>query len=161
MSSGNVLRRALYVFRQHWGCELSYVQIVSSRTDDSTGKREIVRKVLTLPAVKLPQSTMRKFIQDIGYLAANKNFTYGALNDYNKMSFMIDRNDLPDDFDVNLNGYVNINGKRYERVSFDDMYDVALVLIVQGVEGANPYAVIDVSASNRLQIQGRATVELN
>lgn len=155
------IRRLVYSLKRQWGIELTYVQIVSSTLDERTGKRNIVRNVFTFKGVVLPQHLARKFIQDIGYLAANKNFTYGALNDFNKVSVLFDRQDLPLDFKPELNGYINYTGKRYERVSFDNFLDEAFLLIAQGVEGANPYAVLDVCAESRLQIQGRATVELN
>ena len=114
-----------------------------------------------MQVVVLPIHTARKFIQDIGYLAANKNFTYGALNDFNKAMFLFDRSELPDDFQPELNGYINYNGKRYERVSLENLLDTAFVLVAQGVEGANPYAILDVRAQNMLQMQGEVTVELN
>lgn len=155
------LRRLVYALKRQWGVELTYVQIVSSKLDDRTGSREIERRVITFKGVVLPQHLARKFIQDIGYLAANKNFTYGALNDFNKLTVLFDRAELPMGFQPELNGYINYNGRRYERVSFDNLLEEAFVLVAQGVEGANPYAVIDVRAESRLQMQGRVVVELN
>lgn len=156
-----MLRRLLYSLKRQWGRELSYVQILDSTTDYGTGSRRIDRRVHTLQVVVLPIHTVRKFIQDIGYLAANKNFTYGALNDFNKAMFLFDRAELPDDFQPELNGYINYDGKRYERVSFDNLLDTAFVLVAQGVEGANPFSIIDVRAESKLQIQGGVAVELN
>jgi hypothetical protein len=82
MSNAIMIRRLLYAFKRQWGTEFDYVQILESTADDRTGSRTIKREVVRLPAIKLPLSQLRKFIQDIGYLAADKNFTYGGLNDY-------------------------------------------------------------------------------
>lgn len=155
------LRRLVYALKRQWGTELTYVQIVSSSLDERTGTRSIVRNVFSFKGVVLPQHMARKFIQDIGYLAANKNFTYGALNDFNKLTVLFDRSEVPMGFQPELNGYINYNGRRYERVSFDNLLEEAFVLVAQGVEGANPFAILDVRAESRLQMQGRVSVELN
>lgn len=156
-----MIRRLVYAFKRQWGRDFTYVQIESSTVDDSTGRRNIQRSVFEFPAVILPISTMRKFIQDIGYLAANKNFTYGALNDLNKLNLLISADDFPLEFKPDLNGYVNYGGKRYERVSIENLFDAAYVLTVQGVEGANPYAILNVRAESVLQLSGRVVHELN
>lgn len=161
MGNSQTLSRLLYSLKRQWGAEFDYVQIISSELNDRTGSREIRRDVFRIPAVLLPQQTVRKFIQDIGYLAADKNFTYGGLNDFNKLTLLIDRNDLPKTFDINLNGYVNYGHKRYERVKIDNLFEVAFLLTSQGVEGANPYATISRRADNLLAIQQRVTYELN
>lgn len=159
--TSTMIRRLLYAFKKQWGATFDYIQIRQSEVDDRTGQRQIERKVIRFPAVKLPISQLRKFIQDIGYLAANKNFTYGGLNDYNTMHILIDSNDMPRGFEPELNGYITLNHKRYERVSFDNVFDTAFILTVRGVEGASPYAQVPAGTYNRLQIQGRVDVELN
>lgn len=156
-----MIRRLLYAFKRQWGCELDYVQIVTSESDPRTGSRNITRRVIPTKAVRLPQMHVRKFIQDIGYLAANKNFTYGGLDDYNKATILLDRFELPADFQPELNGYIVLDHKRYERVSINDLFGEAYLLVAQGVEGANPYAEVRQTAFNTLQIQQRVSFELN
>lgn len=155
------LRRLLYAFKRDWGTIIDYVQIIKSDADDSTGKRSVEKLVYQIPVVFLPQDTMRKFIQDIGYLAANKNFTYGALNDYTKLSVIINRFDLPPGFDLNLNGYFNRGNKRYERVSIENVQDVAYIMTAQGVEGAPPTARYKEVACQGLSLQQGVIYELN
>lgn len=156
-----MIRRLLYSLKKDWGTTFDWVQILQSEVDDRTGTRQIQRRVFSLPGVLLPQSQARKFIQDIGYLAADKNFTYGALNDFNTLKFLVDANDMPPECALELNGYVNYNHKRYERVSFDNLAEAAFLFVVRGVEGANPYARIEQPTFNVLQLQQRVTLELN
>jgi hypothetical protein len=156
-----MLRRLLYTFKRQWGAEFDYIQIIRSEVDDRTGRRQIDRNVLHFRGVLLPLNQLRKFIQDIGYLAANKNFTYGALNDFNTFNILFDIHDMPPEFNPELNGYITHGHKRYERVSITSFYDQAYLLTVRGVEGANPYAEVRQRAFNTLQIQGRVTYELN
>jgi hypothetical protein len=115
-----------------------------------------------LPAVLLPQDLVRKFMQDIGYLAANKNFTYGALNDYYTSKFLILDDDLPKGLPINLNGYVVWNHKRLERVSFEIMENgVAYLLTAKASEGGVPYDKIPATTQNKLVIGQAVTYELN
>ena len=156
-----MIRRLLYAFKRQWGATFDYIQILDSTVDDRTGLRQIKRKAVSVPGIMLPTNQLRKFIQDIGYLAANKNFTYGGLNDYNTLNILIDIDDMPRDFKPELNGYITRDHKRYERVSFTEFVGQAFLLTVRGVEGANPYAQIADNTFNRLQIQGRVSFELN
>lgn len=156
-----MIRRLLYSLKKDWGTTFDWVQIIESVVNDRTGTRQIQRQVFTIPGVLLPQSQARKFIQDIGYLAADKNFTYGALNDYNNLKFLVSIDDIPPECKLELNGYLNYNHKRFERVSFDNLAEAAFLFIARGVEGANPYARIEQPTFNVLQIQQRVTFELN
>lgn len=156
-----MIRRLLYSFKRQWGQEITYVQINSAVVNDSDGTRAIDRSVFQITATRLPTTTARKFIQDIGYLAADKNFTYGALNDFNKATFVIESMELPPNFKPDLNGYIVIGNKRYDKLSIETLFGEGFILIAQGVEGANPYARLDKSTSDRLRIQGVATYALN
>lgn len=155
------VRRLLYALKRQWGTSFDYVQILLSEADTRTGDRRIQREVFPLPAVLLPQSQVRKFIQDIGYLAANKNFTYGALNDFNTITLLIDATDVPPNLNVDLNGYINHENKRFERVVFTGLAGAAYLLMARGVEGAYPYAKMDTPTFNRLDFQERVSYELN
>jgi len=154
-----MIRRLVYALKQQWGREITYIEILSSEVNDSTGDRVIKRAVHTVNAVIMPQSTFRKFVQDIGYLAANKNFTYGALNDLNKLAVLFDAYELPEATKANLNGYIIHNGKRYDRQSIEDFFDEAFMMICQGVEGAHPFSCLTLRVESRLKIGGQ--VELS
>ncbi len=141
--------------------DFDYVQILTSERNNVTGIRSIQRTLLHLPAILLPQNQARKFIQDIGYLAANKNFTYGALNDFNTLLLIIMVEDLPRNFQVDLNGFIIHEHKRYEKASFIKLLDVAHILTAKGVEGAYPFATIEQSVTSTLQFQQGVINELN
>lgn len=151
----------MYQLKKSFGSSIDYVQLEKSEVNHQTGSREIVRKVLPLPCVLLPQSQMRKFVQDIGYLAANKNFTYGGLNDFLDVSFILDPNDLPSEFNRDLDGYITYGHRRYEKVSFEYLQDFAIVLRVKGVQGAYPFAQVRACSCDKLELAGRVVVELN
>ena len=155
-----MIRRLLYAFKLDWGAVFEWIKIEESELDVTTGQRAIQRTAFQIPGVLLPQDQARKFIQDIGYLAADKNFTYGALNDYNTLKFLFDKLDVPPN-SLDLNGYIVYQGKRYERVQLSELQETAILLIARGVEGSNPYSVINDNTQNTLQLSGRVVVELN
>lgn len=161
MRQTQMIRRLLYNLKRDWGATFDWVQILSAEADNRTGSRQINRQVFRLPGVLMPQNLVRKFMQDIGYLAANKNFTYGALNDYNTIKLLFSIDDVPPECRFDLDGYINYNGKRYERVVLDNLAEAAYLLVARGVEGANPYSRIVETTYNVLQVQGRVVYELN
>ncbi len=156
-----MIRRLLYAFKRQWGTTFDYIQILTSVNDDRTGDRNISRQYFPLPAVLLPIQTLRKFIQDIGFLAADKNFTYGALNDYNTIRLLVATNDLPSGLSFDLDGYITHNGKRYERVQLDSLFGECWLVIARGVEGANKYGQIREQPYNVLSLTQRVRYELN
>lgn len=160
MRQQTTIRRLLYALKRDWGTTFEFIQIQESEVNLNTGTRDVKRKAYQIVGVLLPQNQVRKFIQDIGYLAADKNFTYGALNDFNNLRFLFDKQDIPVEA-LDLNGYIVYQGKRYERVQLDDLYDTAILLTTKGVEGAAPYSEINERTQNTLQIGGKVTVELN
>jgi hypothetical protein len=156
------IRDNLYEFKKDFGVIIRYITVVQSEVDIDTGVRSFIKTAFDLPAVMLPRQLTRKFIQDIGYLAANKNFTYGALNDYMQVKFIIDRNDIPKDLDISIDGYLTYNNKRYEKVDFDIVGDdVAFIMTAKEAEGGKAYNIVTLKVGNSLQFQDGASYELN
>lgn len=151
----------LYELKKQFGVGIDYVQILESNVDDVSGERDIRRVTYCLPAILLPEDRAAKFIQDIGYLAANKNFTYGALNDFNSTKLLVAKEDIPEGLQISLQGYVNKGPRRYEKVSFESLLDAAYLLVVRGVEGSLPFSQVRQRVESKLRIGGRVTYELN
>lgn len=148
----------VYALRQQYGSCIHYVEILSSDIDRTTGSRTIQKKASELEIVHLPASLIQKFIQDIGYLAANKNFTYGAVNEFQTIGFLL--MDLT--FNPDLDGYVIWNDERHEKVSVDNFNNGEVYLLqVKATKNSRPYDVERAYANNTLQIAGAATYELN
>lgn len=148
----------VYSLRKQYGSSLRYIELLSSDVNRTTGRRTIVKKTHDIDVVHLPAMLMRKFIQDIGFLAANKNFTYGGLNDFNSVGFLFE--DLC--FDPNLNGYIVWQEQRYEKTSIENFNNgEAYLLMCKLVQGGEAFDVEPVNAGNTFQMQGVATCELN
>lgn len=118
MNDVKFMRDTLYDLKKRHSAEIKIVEITHQEQSNLTGRRLVERRTLTVrKAVRLPNSLLRNFAQDIAYLAANKNFTYGALNDYKTETFIIDCRDLPRTFVPNLNHYIVYKDKRYDVVN--------------------------------------------
>ncbi len=156
------IKDMLYEMKKDYGARIRYITLLGSEVQVETGKREFIKKAYDITAVVLPRQLSRKFIQDIGYLAANKNFTYGALNDYSDIKFIIDQDDLPKDVDISLDGYVVYNHTRYEKTKFELIeHQVAFLLSAKAAEGGKPYDIMPAKVGNSFQIQQGVSYELN
>lgn len=162
MNNVRFIRNILYQFKKDYGTDIRYIMIDHSEFQADTGERKFIKKVYQLPAVLLPTNMLRKFVQDIGYLAANKNFTYGALNDYLTTSFIVLGEDLPSGIKPDLDGYVIINEERYEKVSIITLdHGVAHLFIAKNAQGGLAYDIQNEVARNSLQISQTVKYELN
>lgn len=156
------IKNVIYKLKKDYGVSLKYITISQSEVNFDTGQRNIIKSVCEFIAVALPKTLTRKFIQDIGYLAANKNFTYGALNDYNDIKFIIDRDDLPSELNLEIDGYVIYNGKRYEKIQFEIIeHEVAFMLSCKNREGSKAYDITKLNPQSSFQLQQGVSFELN
>lgn len=156
------IKDLLYELKKDYGTQIRYINIDYSDVNIDTGKRSFIKSAYTFNAIILPRRTTRKFVQDIAYLAANKNFTYGGLNDYNEIKFIIDLDDLPKDLNISLDGYLIHNHKRYEKIEFELIeHEIAFMLSTKGVEGSKPYDIMPFLVQSTFQLQHRVNFELN
>ena len=71
---------------------------------------------------------MRNFVYDLAYIAANKNFTMGALFDKVSTTCIIDIRELPTDIEISLNNYCSISGVTY-KIATSDIFEDAFYII--------------------------------
>lgn len=115
MNDISFIRETLYDLKKRHKAEIKIIEIVSQEQSNFTGQRIVNRKTINIKkAIRLPYDLKRSFAQDIAYLAANKNFTYGALNDYKTETFVIDFRDVPNNFVPNLSHYIAYKNRRFD-----------------------------------------------
>lgn len=119
MSFKNVLRetkKIIYNLKRQFGL-LMYVQYPSGNDVYNLETGEITRTITDIKikrGVLLPEDTMRKFIYDLSFIAANKNFTYGGFFEKGSRVVLIDVKDLPKGFIIKNEMYINFHNRRYE-----------------------------------------------
>lgn len=110
------IRQTLYKLKQDYGFPVDIYRVTSTGVDQSTGRRTQTRtKYPVKKAIVLPNALARKFSYDLSFIAANKNFTYGAWYDINTRICIIDSLDIPKGFQFVIDSdYLMFEGSRYE-----------------------------------------------
>lgn len=123
----------IYDLKREYGFPIDFYRINSSTVNRETGEKTVTRTVYHINlAVVLSVDTRRKFAYDIAYLAANKNFTYGAMYDQKIRSFLIDSKDL--NLVPNNSDYIIYDLKRYDILSVND-YKNCFIIDGKALEG--------------------------
>jgi hypothetical protein len=118
--NGNNLKQIdalIYKLKREYGVPIYLRQPIVNDVDVTTGeqlRRYTVYKVRR--AILMPSNTVRDFVYDLTYVAANKNFAYGAFFDKDSRIFIIDeKNIVPD-----TSWHMIYNEQKYEIVSVDN-----------------------------------------
>lgn len=147
------LANTIYSLMRQYKVMVTFVDVSASETDYETGERKIGKRAIYLvPTFGLPETQKRKFMQDIGYLAANKNFTYGGLNTFSDRSFIVLGRNLPFNYDHTMKGYVIIDNKRYEKVLVTNICEGIDLYDIKEYKNNTPYNIIPINIEQRLLI---------
>jgi len=112
-------KKILYKLKHSYGTAIIFFKNTGETKNYDTGdftyttESEIVKR-----GILLPLDFSSKFSYDLTFLAANKNFQYGANYDTGMRYLIIDQRDIT--FDIGLQEYCTIDGKRYDVISFED-----------------------------------------
>jgi len=135
------MRRALYRLKREYGNLAHLYRVTSATNNVQTGEIEKTYQVIAIKrAILLPERLTRKFSYDLTFLAANKNFQYGAYYDLGVRDVIIEMRDLPKGLDIKLDWSLVYNHKRYEireRNLYD--YNLAVYMVCHEVENQLPF----------------------
>lgn len=151
------IRRVLYSLKRDYGTPMDLYQLISSETNPKTGKVTLDRRRISIrKAIILPSVLARKFSYDLSYIAANKNFTYGANYDINSRTVIVEANDLPSDIEIKIDDWVVIENRRYEIKSSERLeHGYGFLLSLKETLGALPLQSLLLSVNNKLHIEQR------
>ena len=108
----------------------------------------------------MPDDRSRKFAQDIAYLAANKNFTYGGTWDENSRTFIVPADQLPVDHVPVIGDWVVMDSKRYDVKKVEELdYRQGYALTCAAVEGDYLCEVHELTVEHDLTVEQEATLE--
>lgn len=163
MPNVKFIRDILYTLKKDYGVAIKYGVLEKSSIDMDTGKVTVSKKVyLIRKALLLSAKLQRKFVQDIAYLAANKNFTYGALFDEKTSIFVIDTRDIPRGLQLNMDDFIFMGHQRYSVRQAEILeHNCGWLITAQTHEGANPFEVQPAKVLSRLGFQQEVRYALN
>ena len=164
MANVKFIRDILYQLKKDYAVAIKYGILEKNELDPDTGINSVTKKVYPIKkAVLLPTKLHRKFAQDIAYLAANKNFTYGALFDEKISLFIIDSRDLPSKaMQLEMDHFIFMNHQRFVIKSAEILeHNCGWLITAQTHEGANPFDISSETVRQGLQFQQEITYDLN
>jgi hypothetical protein len=140
-------RQMMYRMKRDSGQPVAIYRVTQATPNFSTGaitpaartKYDIKR------AIVLPLRVNQKFEYDLGFVAANKNFTYGGLFQIGDREVIIDAADLPNDFMLDKeNDYIVYDNRRFNIQYFDALdYRVGFYLHLRQTQNQAPHETIE------------------
>ena len=133
------IRHIIYALKRAYGVRVTLLKPDDAGTYNlKTGQilrsytEKVVRKCIVLTGREV-----RKFVYDLSYIAANKNFTYGGFFDINERLMIVDKKDLKN-FAIDLNCVAIYNSRQYKiKENHPAERDTARLLIVRELESGD------------------------
>lgn len=148
-------RLILYSLRQKWGTPADFYKVTVSPTENDieSGKAGVARTKYLIPYfITCQVSLIRKFEYDIGYLAANKNFTYGGFFEPGDRLAVLDAEFYSGT--IEQKDYFVHDNKRYDIIRnevFD--HEVGWMLHLRATKNNKRYAILNEYVYSHLTIE--------
>ena len=130
------IKRLLYNLERRMGGRVSFHRDVET-LNTRTGKKTVAKTVWQdNKVVVLPSELKTKFVFDLSFIAANKNFTYGGDFDTSKRRLILSAREAGDYVPQNQDYFV-FEGKRWELDEIQTFeYNTGYLLVGSEVKGA-------------------------
>ena len=116
--------KALYRLKRSLAYPVVVQKITATTRDSECGTRvRTFEHHHVKRAVVGNTDVLKKFVYDLAYIAANKNFTTGALFDQYDVLFIIDGNDLPKGVEINHDTRIIRDAQLHEIKSYTSSAD--------------------------------------
>ena len=146
--------QVIYPLKRRYGIPATLFRLDSTINDITTGKqKKFYTRVRLTRVAPLPQNTLRKFIYDLSFIAANKNFTYGGFFDYTQKVLLIDGKDLPANFEIDSNDHFELEGVRYsiKKLELFEHDNKAWIVGLSRVKGELPTIIVRATVEHTLE----------
>lgn len=156
------MRKVLYRLRRRWGVPGTLYQVDPGTLDLDTGQTTDVKTKYDIPnLLTWTVSEQFKFEYDLAFVAANKNFTYGAVFEIGDRIAILDAVYLPKGFKIRENDYVVYNARRYDLKRWDILDgEAGYLLHLRHTQGTLPGQIIEIKYRHRLNISQDIAGEL-
>ncbi len=116
------IRDLIYRMEQDYGQRMDLYVPTMSIPDYTTGVQIVNRQKFVLPRVVLLSEVMnRRFVHDIAFLTAGRNFAYGGLFDEGKRTIIVSGNRLPKKVKLDQSCYFVYNHERYDLDKIEEL----------------------------------------
>ncbi len=112
------LRLTLYSLKRRFGGTVYIYTLLDGSTNYATGVKSSTQSFTHVRrAIVLPVKVAREVAKDI----STKPFKYGGSYDTKTRLFVIDSRDLPADFEIEMDDWINYNGFRFNLKSIEKL----------------------------------------
>lgn len=150
----NFQKRVLYKLKQEYGDAVDlYIESITSANYTTGSKNTTRTKYAIKRAIVAPFKMFTQGIYSPAYIKEAKEFTYGAYQDQDIKTVVIDVSDLPKNIEITPQNYLIIKNLRYEIANVVKMENnLGYILIVKRLTGTEPYKIIDQHISQTLRV---------
>jgi hypothetical protein len=153
------MKQVAYRFKMRYGLPAYVYEVASHSSNPESGAKSTVLGVRFISkCCILSQSEARKFVYDLAFISANKDFTTGGFFDPQDRQVFIDADDLPD-YVPQVGDFIYCQQKMYMVKDVDDTLGFIYRLTAKRIKGgpivhaANAHSalLLEGTASNSLQ----------
>ena len=130
------LKSTIYKLKRRFGESITVKRTTNIGTIDyTTGaiSDRVEESIKIKQVIFLPFALSRNFSYDLTYLAANKNFTYGATYDLEESTIICDKKDFKD-FTVDMDMTIIKGTQTFQVKKIEESYQNSSVLIIRITE---------------------------
>ena len=132
------IKKMLYRLKRRYG-EVVTLYVPQSTTPNlQTGSQTRSFKSYRInKAIPLPEKQVSRFVYDLAFIAANRNFTQGAYFEQGTRQILIDRADLPSGVTITQDCVIHFQNQRYEVSNISEAeVDAGYLVTVKRVQGS-------------------------
>lgn len=166
MNRLSFIRGVLYRLKRNYGSLADIYHQESETVDLATGRKTVVKTKLSVKrAILMPTRVHSSFSYDLSFLAANKNFTYGGIYALCDRVIILDRRDLPNEYDLSrdyMNKYIIIDLRRYEISEIEEFdHKAGYMVKLKHTKGAQLSQIVELKVLTlvNVDVESEDTVE--
>lgn len=132
------IRDVVYRMKRSYGLPIDYYQLVEHEMDPESGdKTSTLTKIRVRRAIVLRAREFRSFVYDLAFISANKDFTTGGFFDPEDRRIILDRQDMPANFNPKIDDYIIFQNNKYEVSEvYEFEEDSANMFVARKIRGA-------------------------
>lgn len=113
--SRDIIRRAIYQLKYRYGYPVSFYKVVKNDFNPQTGDTPYTTNDLIVSrAIIMPSTVQRNFFFSISVIQANSRFIQGGDIQLSDRQIILDGNDVPKDWIINIDDYFIFEHQRYD-----------------------------------------------
>lgn len=152
------IRDTIYKLQQDFGQSMDLYVPYNTVQNLETGQQTVLRKRYQIKRVVLLAAVLqRRFVHDVAFLTAGRNFAFGGLFDETVRDIIVNGIDLPRNVKLDDSCYFIYNHIRYDVVKVEELeHRCAFMISMKAVNQRLPYEIMEFHVESNIQWTGVA-----